>query len=327
MTLDDAMRNVTETQFAGEMVQIELSAGMHNLSAPMRFDDSVLASEINIVGAEGAVISLPSAAGERRRMSTYNGTIQAALILSNYNQKVQVQGVVFEGGASSTGIAAVLVESGEFIMSNCTVRDVQGTRAMHTNGGHSTIRSSRFEANLGGAIAATSGSKLFIWDSALVRNEAKHGGALAVKGNQTEVTVVATRIERNSATLQGGGLHVTDGSVTLANRTVLEDNSAPEGAAMQLSGGITVFALPAPPGRWVNTAVMHSRLETLVSTLVLGSQDEDYPFACPPGVHGDDKDIKTQVSPVCVGACPAGSICPSATHTPKRIPALEDRTT
>ena len=102
---------------------------------------------------------------------------------------------------------------------------------------------------------------------------------------------------------------------------------------MHLAGGTTVFALPAPSGRWVNTAVsmevpsVQPGLKTLVSTLVLGSQDEDYPFACPPGVHGDDKDIETQVSPVCVGACPAGSICPSATHTPKRIPALEDRTT
>ena len=317
-TLDDAMRRVKEANFSGEMVQFELSAGVHVITEPMLFDDSVLASEVSIVGVEGAVISLPSAAGNRRRMSTYNGTIQAALILSNYNQKVQVQGVVFQGSASSKGTAAVLVESGELIMNNCTVRDVQGTRALHANGGHSTIRSSRFEANLGGAIAATSG-RLFIYDSALVENEAEYGGALAVKGNQTEVTAVATRIERNSATVQGGGLHVADGSVTLANRTVLEENSAPEGAAMQLSGGITVFALPAPRGRWVNTAVMHPRLETLVSTLELGAQDEDYPFACPPGVHGDDKDIKTQVSPVCVGACPAGSICPSATHTPQRI--------
>ena len=55
-----------------------------------------------------------------------------------------------------------------------------------------------------------------------------------------------------------------------------------------------------------------------VNTLVLGPQDEDFPFACPPGVHGNDKEIETQLSPVCVGACPAGSICPLATHTPQR---------
>ena len=68
----------------------------------------------------------------------------------------------------------------------------------------------------------------------------------------------------------------------------------------------------------------HSRLfTTQVSTLALGSQDEDYPFACPPGVrgsHGNADEIETQISPVCVGACPAGSMCSSATHTPRRTP-------
>ena len=62
-----------------------------------------------------------------------------------------------------------------------------------------------------------------------------------------------------------------------------------------------------------------------VSTLVLGSQDEDFPFSCPPGVHGNDKRIETQLSPVCVGACPAGSICPLATHTPQRAPIQTTR--
>lgn len=63
----------------------------------------------------------------------------------------------------------------------------------------------------------------------------------------------------------------------------------------------------------------HFRLQ--VSTLELGSQDEDYPFACPPGtVGGTDKDVKTQLSHVCSGACPAGSMCNSATLTPQRKP-------
>ena len=58
-----------------------------------------------------------------------------------------------------------------------------------------------------------------------------------------------------------------------------------------------------------------------VSALELGSQDEDYPFACPPGtVGGTDKDVKTQLSHVCSGACPAGSMCNSATLTPQRTP-------
>ena len=238
---------------AGTKVQFVLSSGVHALTEPMRFDGSVVASEVVIVGDEGAVINLPMV-NEQRQLSTTKYLQRAALILST--QKIQLQGIVFQGGASSEGVSAVVVEGGEFEMHNCTVRDVQGARALHASGGVSTIRSSRFENNTGGALKASSGSKVLIRDSLLVNNRAvTNGGALAVAGSLTEVTVVATRIERNSAEKQGGGLHVAAGSVVLAHRTVLEQNTAPEGAAVHLSGGRTVYALPAPSGRWVNTAL------------------------------------------------------------------------
>ena len=66
----------------------------------------------------------------------------------------------------------------------------------------------------------------------------------------------------------------------------------------------------------VNPSSIHSPPQ--VSTLALGSQDEDFPFPCSPGVYGNGNEIETQLSHVCAGACPAGSICPSATHTPQR---------
>ena len=323
------MDKVRSEEVDGKMVRFELSAGVHALAGPINFNGSVRASEVSIVGDEGAVIRLPLAS-ERRRLSTYNGPTRAAIVLST-QRLVQLQGVTFRGNASSFGVAAVIVESGELEMSNCTVRGVQGTRALHACGGGATIQSSLFEANLAGAIAATSGSKVLIRDSSLIRNAAGSGGALAVAGSLTEVTVVATHIARNSAQAKGGALHVEDGRVVLALNTLLEHNVAVEGAAMHLSGGSTVFALPAPPGRWVNTAVVtevptvQSGLKTLVSTVVLGSHDEDYPFACPPGTVGGT-DIETQLSPVCVGACPAGSMCASATHTPQRAPPRSYRT-
>ena len=243
---------------AGTKVQFVLSSGVHALTEPMRFDGSVVASEVVIVGDEGAVIYLPMVS-KQRQLSTHTrgAPVRAALrIQLGSTQKIQLQGIVFQGGASSEGVAAVVVEGGEFEMHNCTVRDVQGARALHASGGVSTIRSSRFENNTGGALKASSGSKVFIRDSLLVNNRAvTNGGALAVTGSLTEVTVVATRIERNSAEKQGGGLHVAAGSVVLAHRTVLEQNTAPEGAAVHLSGGRTVYALPAPSGRWVNTAL------------------------------------------------------------------------
>ena len=83
--------------------------------------------------------------------------------------------------------------------------------------------------------------------------------------------------------------------------------------------GESAHANHATPQSCHTSASGYFRLQ--VSTLELGSQDEDYPFACPPGtVGGTEKDVKTQLSHVCSGACPAGSICNSATRTPQRKP-------
>ena len=181
------------------------------------------------------------------------------------------------------------------------------------------VGGSRFEGNLGGAVVAAAGSHVLIAHSALERNEAEEGGALSVSGGNTTVHLVGTRVALNVATTRGGGLHVTGGVVALSNRTVLEDNSAPEGHTMQLLGGATSYYLPAPAGRWVNTAVLDTERGTLVSAVALGAHVEDYPFPCREGHVGSDDDISTQLNPDCVGPCPAGKIC---TANPNPTPDL-----
>ena len=160
---------------------------------------------------------------------------------------------------------------------------------------------------------------MLIAHSALERNEAEEGGAISVSGGNTTVHLVGTRVALNVATTRGGGLHVTGGVVALSNRTVLEDNSAPEGHTMQLLGGATSYYLPAPAGRWVNTAVLDAARGTLVSAVALGAHVEDYPFPCREGHVGSDHDISTQLNPDCVGPCPAGKIC---TANPNPTPDL-----
>ena len=166
---------------------------------------------------------------------------------------------------------------------------------------------------------AAAGSHVLIAHSALERNEAEEGGAISVSGGNTTVHLVGTRVALNVATTRGGGLHVTGGVVALSNRTVLEDNSAPEGHTMQLLGGATSYYLPAPAGRWVNTAVLDTERGTLVSAVALGAHVEDYPFPCREGHVGSDHDISTQLNPDCVGPCPAGKIC---TANPNPTPDL-----
>ena len=173
---------------------------------------------------------------------------------------------------------------------------------------------------MGGAVVAAAGSHVLIAHSALERNEAEEGGAISVSGGNTTVHLVGTRVALNVATTRGGGLHVTGGVVALSNRTVLEDNSAPEGHTMQLLGGATSYYLPAPAGRWVNTAVLDTERGTLVSAVALGAHVEDYPFPCREGHVGSDDDISTQLNPDCVGPCPAGKIC---TANPNPTPDLD----
>jgi hypothetical protein len=126
-------------------------------------------------------------------------------------------------------------------LTRCVVRGVQGTRALHAVGIGGTVEvgGSRFEDNSGGAVVAAAGSQVHISHSVLKRNTAAEGGAISVAGAATTLHLVGTRIALNVATGRGGGLHVAGGVVTLDNRTVLEDNSAPEGHTMQLLGGTT----------------------------------------------------------------------------------------
>ena len=114
---------------------------------------------------------------------------------------------------------------------------------------------------------------------------------------------------------------------------MLTELSLPCGGLVPRIVALLVLGCPdRTPGREVLTAIrnMHGLCIAVnptsihsppqVSTLALGSQDEDFPFPCSPGVYGNDNEIETQLSHVCAGACPAGSICPSATQTPQCTP-------
>ena len=263
------------------MVQLRLSAGLHTLTSPMNFDESVVASEVTLVGDAGSIISLPAAAVVGRQLEISDGSSIRAAISLNSTLKLHLEGMTIQGDATSHGVAAVVVHHGLLVMqqcavpnyltttshhhlttspphhptistppltltltltlTRCVVRGIQGTRALQAigNGGTVEVGGSRFEANLGGAVVAAAGSRVHISHSVLERNTAAEGGAISVAGAATTLHLVDTRIALNVATGRGGGLHVAGGVVTLDNRTVLEDNSAPEGHTMQLMGGTT----------------------------------------------------------------------------------------
>ena len=328
--LDSAIAVTRSDANIGTPVRPNLAAGMY--AASVLLDETSVVSELWLSGEPGSVIRLPSPSSPGRQLTAEGepSAPLAALVL-RANFAVHLEGLTFEGGADSVGVSAVIVEAGQLTMHNCTLRNVQGARALRVDGGIATVTESRFVANAAGAIAATANTTLVVERTILVGNEADKGGALFVEGARTMVTVATTRLERNTASTAGGAVHVAAGSVMLSNGTLLVDNSAPEGSALHLLGGTTLYALPAPAGLWVNTALrcgdgggvtdgcdlsrrptLHGRL---VHRLADGAHDGSYPLACPPGVFGTAEDI-AQVSPTCAGACPAGRTCAAGTHTP-----------
>jgi predicted outer membrane repeat protein len=174
------------------------------------------------------------------------------------------------------------------------------------------VSGSTFEDHSAGGIVLAHGH-LVLKDSILQRNLAVNGGAMRVSGGHAEVS--DCRFEQNEATESGGALHVDGGEVELSNRTVLLQNRAPTGKAVEFTNGSLSYTLPVPLGRWL--------LVTTGTTLALepSAQNSDYPFACSPGLIGDSSLTDEQNGPWCSRACDPGYYCPSATSVPQ--PCLE----
>ena len=125
----DALRS---DGLAGIMVQLRLSAGTHTLTNPMSFDESVVASEVTLVGDAGSIIRLPAAVvvGRQLKASDGTGTIRAAISL-NSTLKLHMEGMIIQGDAASHGVAAVVVTRGTLVMQRCAVPHYPTTSPPH----------------------------------------------------------------------------------------------------------------------------------------------------------------------------------------------------
>lgn len=125
--------------------------------------------------------------------------------------------------------------------------------------------------------------------------------------------VTKTLFAGNEATDRGGAIHNDGGELLLCNTTRLFKNVAGTGSAYfnNVSAGSMLYRLPAPLGRWAfiqNVGGLESDMGEY--------SNEDYPFACSPGVYGKTYRPATQSSPVCEKVCPAGFECAGATIEP-----------
>ena len=168
----------------------------------------------------------------------------------------------------------------------------------------------------------------------------------------TEATIANCIFERNNASNEGGALEVQNALVTLRDGTHMVSNVAPEGASLHMGSGSVVYALPAPLGHWTPNAIgcrvyrvpcdyttnpscvpeqqpqlsdqpcdiaRYSGLH--VSTLAIGALEDDFPFACAPGLYGGTaNDPQVQAGPQCSGPCPRGYFCRAGTVNPEPCP-------
>jgi hypothetical protein len=125
----------------------------------------------------------------------------------------------------------------------------------------------------GGAVAVMSGS-LSARSSSFVSNRAIKGGAISVSSGAASLK--SCRISHNVAEQDGGGLHVSGGTIRLGEGTLIESNSATtQSASFYIHNAADArYSLPAPPGRWIFVDVDADYQQLSVS------RNDDYPFPC-----------------------------------------------
>uniref|UniRef100_A0A7S1C9B6 Calmodulin n=2 Tax=Bicosoecida sp. CB-2014 TaxID=1486930 RepID=A0A7S1C9B6_9STRA len=121
-----------------------------------------------------------------------------------------------------------------------TILDCAGLgQGMRFNNDASTVTGltiKRGSGGVGGGIAVVGTSNLVFTGMVLKENTASLGGGAAVDGSSAFASFVDSTIEANQGTSKGGGLCVGIGGHVELHNTVVQDNSAPDGAGAMVQG-------------------------------------------------------------------------------------------
>ena len=222
--------------------------------------------------------------------------------------------------------------------------------------GHLTIDAASFtnsSALHGGALALSGPeASVVISRSVFTGNRAEmNGGAIHVSDGR--LTLEAVNVTQNLAVHKGGGVYLSRGLIFLTQGSLIADNTVGEyrcdgglcGASYYIEESVNgnstqdtgiYYALPAPQASYV-THTADCRLESVrvyphlcgpmflqhpelhdavVSRIDEPVYDEQYPYACAPGLYGRVDAVLDQRTAICSGRCPAGYYCPRGTTVP-----------
>ena len=200
------------------------------------------------------------------------------------------------------------------------MRGLQLRGSVRVNGSSASFERCAFVGSQsieGGALAVVGGGRVEAKTCNFTDNEAARGAAVFIGAG--EALFDDSRFEDNRATDAGSAIYVRSAGpsgVVLRNHTLFQRNTAP---SVKLEEGQLRYQLPAPRGRWIYAPGNDTQ------DLSISGVEDDFPFACAPGVSGrldsDEGGVTTQNGPQCTGLCPAGSMCPGATGEPARCSA------
>ena len=130
-----------------------------------------------------------------------------------------------------------------------------------------TIEDSNFTGNAardGGALLARGGAVVTVLGRSLIGIELLTlvtplgwlAAATALPLKVASSIVLGSRFRSNEASRAGGAVLASAATVTLADKTRMEENTAPRGATVELASGAQVlYALPVPLGHWLPSVV------------------------------------------------------------------------
>ena len=269
------MRWNADADVQGTILILSFAPLVYNLSVGLLLDGSTRASEVRLYGHGSTVLRAPQDAS-------------SLLTMLPGAPPVSFHGLTLHGRLD--------IRAGRLQIDDCRLERSRS-------------------ASDGGALSLT-GGKVEARNTSFLNNEAGgSGGAVHVDGG--EMLLEDCLLEGNTAAGDGGALHVRSGSATLRTRTLLKGNvAAGDGNSIYTTtNGSIIYTLPCPFGRWISLDTCASEsASTTADSVQVASTNDDYPFACAPGLYGDSLDA--QSSPSCSGSCHVGHFCPSATVSP-----------
>ena len=186
-------------------------------------------------------------------------------------------------------------------------------------------------ALLNGGAIHVGGGRLTLSAVSITRNLAGHkgGGLFLVQG-------LIFMTEGSQLAANAVSQYRCDGGFCGASYYIVDRASNSSAADAGSTGSGIFYALPAPPASYITTtsdcrhasADVYPHLcgpvfrqypeldDAVVSRVEELAYDEQYPFACAPGLYGRSGYVDEQRTAICSGRCPAGHYCPSGTTDP-----------